>query len=75
MERHLCKAGHDAYSFPVTSMVLSPSGQVLGTINANDLLELSSKHWENNESVDFYTCPISVEYEKFLLGAAAKAKQ
>lgn len=67
-DKALCKAGHDAYSFPVTSMVLTSGGQVLATMNANDLMELSNKHWEDNDNL-VYTCPISMEYEKFLTAA------
>lgn len=69
-DKALCQAGNDAYSFPVTSMVLKPDGQVLATMNANHLLELSSKHWEDSSSeFDVYMCPISIEYEKFLRDA------
>ena len=62
----LCQSANDAYTFPVTSMVIAPNGTVVSTMNANTLLDLASEHGPSFYNIE---CPISYEYKKFLLGS------
>jgi hypothetical protein len=80
-EKSLCKLGLATYKFPVMSMILSPSGTVVHTMNANDLL--AQAHEESDKLVTMLMSPIDNErmrdpvsyvYHRFLNEAIEKAK-
>jgi hypothetical protein len=68
-----CKQALDAYKFPVMSMIMSPNGTVVHTINANDLL--AQAHEESDAIMatimshvepDRVHDPVSYVYRRFL---------
>lgn len=77
-----CKKAREAYSFPVTSMIILTNGTVIHQINANDLLESGSKELEKHRFLETFSeanneileCPYCHLYKKFLSEGLEKSK-
>ena len=68
----------DAYKFPVMTMIINPSGKIIHTLNANDLLDASNKESEAilstlfSGNIERVTDPVSFIYHQFLTEATEK---